>query len=199
LDRVPADAPFQLWAPFGFFPSRLGAYLLGMVGASALVQNAPRVCGALLGTRALLAGLAAWLVGNTLLYAGRWGWIFADFVLALGLTLVLINLARYAQRRRPNLFAALSRLGQWSYPIFLTHLVFGQTYALAYPALGDNAALRIALLGGALLATVVTAWLLVRLEASPWPALLMRRLMPFLARSEDRNAASGREAMTAAP
>lgn len=166
LDRIPPDAPFQLWAPFGFFPSRIGEFALGMAAAMARIDGGPRFVGAVLSARTLGLGAAAWVFGNVLLYAGRWGWIVADLPIAFGLTLILVFVADRLRRRAVAVFAGFARIGRWSYAIFLSHLVFGQTYALAFPLFGDKPALRIGLLLAALLATVSLTVLLVRLEAS---------------------------------
>ncbi|HEY9630712.1 MAG TPA: acyltransferase family protein [Coleofasciculaceae cyanobacterium] len=120
---------FQGEAPFGFFPARIGEFALGMAIAIVLIKT-PRMQRNLLSRWASLAGIFIWVSGNALLYSGFLGWVFADFWIALGLTLYLVNLAVWMQKRLPILFSGISYLGVWSYYIFLTHFLF--IYLLFY-------------------------------------------------------------------
>lgn len=61
-------------------------------------------------TRAVLAGVALWLGGNALLLIGRWSWVFADLLIAAGLVLWLINLAKFVLDLLPRLFKKVSSL-----------------------------------------------------------------------------------------
>lgn len=72
-----------------------------------------------------VAGLLICIAGDILLHVGLWGWVFSDFVIAVGLILFVINLAFVAQQRLLPLFRGLSKLGDLSYYIYLCHyLVF---------------------------------------------------------------------------
>ncbi|NJR57489.1 MAG: acyltransferase [Cyanobacteria bacterium CRU_2_1] len=115
---------FQRRSPFGFIPARLGEFVLGMVVAFGLIQNHQRMNRLLLNPYMGLVGLLIWLSGQALLYVGLWGWVFADFVIAAGLTLWTLNLAYLLQKAVPSLFRAITFLGIWSYYIYLVHQPF---------------------------------------------------------------------------
>lgn len=131
-DEVAQGFAFQLWAPFGIFISRVGEYALGMVAAVRLADDSGRFDRLLVNPWSALAGLAVWLGGNALLYTGRWGWVVADFVIAAGLIVWLVNLAEFARVRAARLFSGISWLGVWSYYLFLTHLLAGYAVARLY-------------------------------------------------------------------
>lgn len=135
LDGIPAPASsFQLWAPFGWFPSRVAEFALGMVAAWA-VQRYGDAEGALRRGRSLLAGLALWCGGNALIYAGRWGWVLADLLIAAGLTLTLLALASHLRPRQRTL-RIFTKLGRWAYPLFLVHLLVGYAASQALRGFG---------------------------------------------------------------
>lgn len=135
-DLLPPEVGFQLWAPFGQFPARLGEFALG-VAAGLLVQRHPEAMAA--SVRQPLtaaAGAALWLGGASLLYAGPAGWIAADLLLAAGLTILALAAASRARQATPGLFRRVSWLGGWSYYLFLAHVLVGSTAALAAARLG---------------------------------------------------------------
>lgn len=128
LDSLPKDFPFQKWAPFGFSPSRIGELMLGVVGARCYFYFPSAVERFLFGRSAPLIGLSLWLAGNYLVYAGLVGWIFADFLIASGLLLIMPALIRLVSAHcHPFLLGALATLGWLSFPLFLTHLLSGYT------------------------------------------------------------------------
>jgi peptidoglycan/LPS O-acetylase OafA/YrhL len=128
LDRLPDwfFGFFQRRAPFGFIPSRIAEFTLGMVAAFALMQNRHRFNRLLLNPLAGIIGVGIWLLGQALLYVGLWGWIFSDFVIATGLILWTLNLAYWLQRSIPQFFRAMTYVGGCSYYIYLTHQPFAR-------------------------------------------------------------------------
>jgi peptidoglycan/LPS O-acetylase OafA/YrhL len=115
---------FQRRAPFGFIPSRIAEFTLGIVTAFALLQNRHRVNQLLLNPLVGMIGVVIWLLGQVLLYVGLWGWIFSDFVIALGLILWVLNLAYLLQQFIPKFFQAMTYVGAYSYYIYLSHQPF---------------------------------------------------------------------------
>jgi peptidoglycan/LPS O-acetylase OafA/YrhL len=136
LDRLPESFGFQKWAPFGLFPARLGAFALGMAAAFAFLRSPAHFHAILLRRSTAWLGVLIWLLGNGLVYSGLWGWIFADFVIALGLVLWLFPLCAWLASRHDAfslmLVSALGFLGLYSYQIFLVHLLVGSFYAWLY-------------------------------------------------------------------
>lgn len=170
-DLVPAAFPFQLWAPFGLFPTRIAEFLAGMIAAEQYVRDPQRFTHALRRWWVGLAGLALWLGGNALLYVGLWGWIAADALIAVGLTITLLRLVWLLRRALPRLFGWLDALGRWSAELFLTHLVVLYGAAVLLPHLAARSAWLLALL---LPLTIAALWLacvaLRRFERSRWLA-----------------------------
>lgn len=189
LNELPEAFPFQLWAPFGFAPSRVGEFALGMVGAFALQKNPAQVESLWLSRRAALGGFVLWLCGNALLLAGRWAWAFADFVIAFGLVLWLANLAWLVRRRLPMLFRRVSRLGVWAYYIFLTHLLFGYAHANLYVLWADSKLMVALMLALTLVAMIAASWLLSRLDRSELPRRIFRQVGRAFARDHGRGEA----------
>ena len=174
LNEVGDAFPFQLWAPFGLAPSRIGEFVLGMVGAFALERNRAGVERVLLGWRGALCGGALWLCGSLVLLTGRWAWAFADIFIAVGLVLWLVGLARLVRRLLPRVFWRVSSLGVWSYYIFLTHLLFGYAYANLYTLWAGSMALAVLMLLLTLAAAVASCRLLWRLDHSGLPRRIFR-------------------------
>lgn len=110
VDHLPKEFPFQLWAPFGFSPSRLGELMLGIVGARFYVQSRSSVESFLISRFALLIGFSLWILGNFCVYLSLLGWVFADFFIAFGLLLLLPSMLRIICLRSPFLFRILSLL-----------------------------------------------------------------------------------------
>ena len=169
LNELPETFPFQLWAPFGFAPSRIGEFALGMIGAFAMQQNTEKFKRLLLSRWATLVGLVLWLGGSALLIVGRWSWAFADLLIAAGLVLWLINLARLVQDVFPRLFKKMSSLGVWSYYLFLTHLLFGYAHANLYVLWAGSKVMVVLMLLVTLVAMIASSWLLMRLDRSGLP------------------------------
>jgi peptidoglycan/LPS O-acetylase OafA/YrhL len=116
--------PFQLQAPFSIPLSRLAEFGLGMLLAVAIVRDAERTHQLILNPLAAVFGLVVWALGIALVYAGPAGWVISDFVIAVGLNLWLVNLARAVQTLSFRSFSIISKLGIWSYSIFLCHAIF---------------------------------------------------------------------------
>jgi peptidoglycan/LPS O-acetylase OafA/YrhL len=142
LNRWAEDSwfQFQLWSPFGWFPARLAEFVFGMVAAVACNRDSQKFKSLAFTYQSAITGVVIWLVGSGLIYAGCWGWIFADLLIAIGLSLAVVNLAVIIQLLLPNLFLGIEQLGKWSYYIFLTHLVF--MYAFIYPFMGVQLATK---------------------------------------------------------
>ena len=118
LDRLDSNVPFQLWAPFGLFLSRVGEFALGVAAAFAW---ADRLDARVLGWRPALVGLALWLAGGALVGV-RWGWAAADLLIAAGGVLALLAVASSLRRWAGPVFRVVSRAGALSLPLFLVHL-----------------------------------------------------------------------------
>lgn len=177
-DLLPASFPFQLWAPFGLFLTRIGEFLAGMIAAELYVRDRQRFSRALLNPWAALAGMLLWLVGNALLYAGLWGWVVADVAIGLGLSVALLNLAALSQRALARVFAAISACGRWSHYLFLSHLLvmYVHVTGVSYVA-PQSLALNLVLL--LLTATMigVACWLLRRFDQSRWPRMMIEQTL----------------------
>ncbi len=119
---------FQRRSPFGFVLARLGEFTLGIVAGLAFVKNRKKFHKIILNPYTGWLGLILWLAGQALLYVGLWGWIFTDFVIALGMILWVVNLANFTQKQIPLLFQALTGIGVWSYYIYLTHQPFTRLF-----------------------------------------------------------------------
>ena len=169
LNELPETFPFQLWAPFGFAPSRIGEFAMGMIAAFALQQNSEKFKRLLFSRWATLVGLVLWLGGSALLIVGQWTWPFADLLIAAGLVLWLINLARLVQDVFPRLFKRMSSLGVWSYYLFLTHLLFGYAHANLYVLWAGSKVMVVLMLLLTLFAMIASSWLLMRLDRSELP------------------------------
>src|SRR5262245_42350673 len=169
LDQVGDAFPFQLWAPFGLAPSRVGEFAVGMVGALALQRHSTRFTQLVLSSRAAICGVALWLSGSLLLLTARWTWAFTDLIIASGLVLWLLNAASLVHRLLPRLFRAVSRLGVWSYYLFLTHLLFGYAFANLYTLWAGSTVLVVIMLLLTLAAMVGAIWLLLCLDRSALP------------------------------
>ena len=122
----------QGWLPFVPFVAKLGTFVFGMVVAQAYQQG---------------KGVIFWNPRRTLLYSvgiygigwfcqfSRFGWIFADTLLPIGLTGIgMVTLRRLEGNQQ--LRAAMLQLGGYTYSFFLIHnFVVDRTIRLA---IGDN-------------------------------------------------------------
>jgi peptidoglycan/LPS O-acetylase OafA/YrhL len=129
LHNLPDFFVFQQGAPFGFFPSRLGEFSLGMLGAYLFVNNQVKLERILFRFSSLIIGSIFLLIGNLLRFK-VWGWIFSDYLIALGLILVSLNIANFMEKRFVILFKSFVNLGIFSYYIYLVHLLAIQIFDL---------------------------------------------------------------------
>lgn len=182
LDRLPDTLTmlFQLQAPFGLFLSRIAEFVLGMLGAIALVENEQKVSSILFSYRTAIAGVFIWLAGYTLVFVGLWEWVFCDFIIALGLVLWVINLAWICQQKFTFLFLKLSQLGIWSYYVFLTHgIVLRLSKEIEATLVGDNVSpnlsiIEVSMLGFLIAGTWAASWLLMKFDKSRFPKLIIQ-------------------------
>lgn len=138
LDNLPKEAPFQMWAPFGFSPSRIGQLMLGVVGARCYIHSQSAAERFLFGRLAPALGLTLWLLGNRSVYLNLIGWVFADFLISFGLLLLLPSVIRSLSLRcHPFFLSTLSRLGRLSLPLFLTHLLSGYIVVQLFKRIGS--------------------------------------------------------------
>lgn len=181
LDRLSSWVPFQMAAPFGLFLSRLAEFVLGMAGAIATVQNSQIFNRVLLNFWTGATGVLLWLAGNVLIYVGLWGWIFSDFIIALGLILWVVNLAWIFKQKSAFLFSGLNKLSDWSYYIYLTHYVLFYVSSLIEKKLTTNAdslssvIASICMLSLVIIGTWVSSWLLKKFDDSKLPRLVIQK------------------------
>jgi peptidoglycan/LPS O-acetylase OafA/YrhL len=195
FDKLSDNAFFQLEAVFSFFPARIGEFALGMVSAIALTHNNRAFHKILFNIRSGTLGFLIWLIGNALLYLGFWGWVFADFAIALGLTLWFVNLASFCQKKLPLVFHKFTQLGVWSYYIFLAHFPFVYLFILYLPDKASNVlnlfstnwwmalGLNACLVGITLLGTWITCQMLQRFDRSKFSNLLIQQTFARFIRS----------------
>lgn len=172
--------------PFGFFPSRIGEFVLGMIGALVFVKNQKKFNKIILNIWLVIPGLCIWLAGNHLLHVGLWGWVFADFVIAIGLILLVVNLALVFQQKFSWLFLGLSKLGIFSYYIYLTHfLVLLFTIKMNKFTVGANSLnlliIKLLIFGFTIIATGIASWGLMRFEKSKFAKQIVQKLIAGLA------------------
>jgi peptidoglycan/LPS O-acetylase OafA/YrhL len=190
FDRLPPTVPFQGTYPFISCLARLGELGLGMMGAIALDRHRQRFQQLVVHPGTGFAGGLIWLSGNALIFRGFWGWIFADFVIAFGLILALVNLAALAQKKLPLLFHTVQSLGVWSYYIFLTHFliifIVQKLDDLIFPMVQDvwfgTKVLRLAGLLGMILCTGIATWLLRRFDRSKAADIVFQQTVARLMR-----------------
>ena len=188
LNRLPDTfiVPFQLQAPFGLFLSRIAEFMLGMLGASVLVQNNQKFHNTFINYRMGITGVFIWLAGCALVYVGLWGWVFADFIIALGLILWFVNLGWIFQQRFSFLFLKLSQVGKWSYYIFITHSSFLYLWwelkgelVKAKLVVENNLLsyliIKVFMLGFMIIGTWVTSWLLMKFDKSRLPKIIIQQ------------------------
>ncbi|OUL21190.1 hypothetical protein BV372_32065 [Nostoc sp. T09] len=172
--------------PFGFFPSRIAEFVLGIVGAILFMKNQKKFEKLILNNLVGVLGLFIWIAGNILLSVGLWGWVFSDFVIALGLILFVINLAFLIQKRLSPLFSILSKLGILSYYIYLSHylvLVFFTTEInkLATKAnLLNSLIIKVLILGFTIIVTGIASWMLMRFDRSKFAKEIVQKLIAWL-------------------
>jgi len=189
LNAIPDNFlfPFQLQAPFGIFPARIGEFMLGMMAAVLLVKSRHNF-NKIFSNSVVILSVATWLIGSTLVYSNLLGWVFASFFIALGLTLWTINLALVCQKKLPFFFSMLSKIGNLSYYIFLTHSIF--IYILDFNVfnnIAENIAktsmisfllFRMFSLVAIITATAISSWLLMQFDNSKFSKLLLKKVLP---------------------
>jgi peptidoglycan/LPS O-acetylase OafA/YrhL len=172
LNKIAEGFPFQLWAPFGLGPSRVGEFAIGMIGAFILHQHQAKFSQLILSWRGALVGVVVWLFGSALIYQGRWTWAFADLFIAAGVVVWMLKLAAVVQTLLPRLFRAVSGIGVWSYYLFLTHLLFGYAHANLFHLWAGRPVLIVLMLILTLVGMIGSSWLLLRLDRSGLPKRL---------------------------
>ncbi|MEP0919677.1 acyltransferase [Leptolyngbya sp. DQ-M1] len=105
------------WQPFVHFIAKLSTFVLGMVVARQYVQGKGAIFWR--SSRALLIGLSLYAIGFVAQFY-RLGWIFDDFLLAIGLTLCCMVVFRFLSDRL-KLGTVMVWLGIHSYSYFLIH------------------------------------------------------------------------------
>lgn len=171
---------FQMQAPFGLFPSRIAEFVLGMLGAVALVKNEQKVSNILVSYRAAIIGVFIWLSGYSLVFVGFRGWVFCDFIIALGLVIWVVNLAWICKQKLTFLFLKLSQIGVWSYYIFLTHGIVLrlskeiEATLVSYSVSTGSPIINVPMLGFLITGTWVASWLLMKFDKSRFPKLIIQ-------------------------
>ncbi len=170
LDKLGDNFPFQGFVPFGFFPSVVGEFMLGMTGATFLFKNPKTFHKILLNPWMGITGVFIWLCGTFLLKLGLWGWVFSDFVIALGLILWVVNLAQVFQHRLPAVFERISQLGKNSYYIYLSHGIFIYISETVETKFLDNTNLlnlleiKVCMLLFIIIGTGISSWLVMKFD-----------------------------------
>ncbi|MBE9040979.1 hypothetical protein IQ235_09320, partial [Oscillatoriales cyanobacterium LEGE 11467] len=175
---------FQHRAPFGFIPSRLTEFGLGMMAGFAAFYKPRQFDRILFSPYAGYIGFGIWLASQTLLYVGLWGWIFADCAISFGLIIWLLNFARFCQKKSGRLFQVIATLGIWSYYIYLTHHPFARLFPqVRNLLLADRSSglvrllLFSALFALTLVCIGVTSWLLAKFDRSQYPEIIMSAIV----------------------
>jgi peptidoglycan/LPS O-acetylase OafA/YrhL len=183
--QLPESIPFQGEAPFGFFPSRIAEFTLGILAAIAFFRSKQRTNQVILNFWTGLLGFLIWLVGNMLLNAGLWGWFFSDFLITLGLVLWSLNLALLCQEKTSLLFSKMNQVGKNSYYIFLTHALFIQAMIVCVTSFTqagigsvyNNPLVSASVLIGILGLTAISCKLLQKIEQAQSFDYLMQRII----------------------
>ena len=169
--------------PFGLFPSRIGEFVLGMIGALVFVKNPEKFNNIILNVWVGVAGVFIWLAGNVLLSVGLWGWIFADFIIAIGIMLSVLNLSWFFLQRFSFFFLWLTRLGIWSYYIYLTHYLVIRFVTLGLDRLTEGTNLlrflmiKLLVFGLTILIVGIASWGLMRFDKSTFAKGIVRKII----------------------
>ncbi|MBW4574496.1 MAG: acyltransferase family protein [Aphanothece sp. CMT-3BRIN-NPC111] len=111
LDTPAAEQPFQI------FLSKLSIFVVGMVVAQAYKQGNSPISWS--DRQALLVGIPLYVLGFVCQF--YWlGWVFADLLVPLGLTLICMVVSR-SLSRSPRMQTLMIQLGRYSYSFFLIH------------------------------------------------------------------------------
>lgn len=103
--------------PFQIFLSKLSIFVVGMAIARAYKKGHSPIYWS--SQKALLVGIPLYLLGFICQFY-RVGWVFADLLLPLGLTLIFMVFFRRLSRS-PQIHAGMIALGKHSYTFFLIH------------------------------------------------------------------------------
>ncbi len=163
-DALDWSVPFQLWAPFGLFPTRVGEFVLGMAAARAYLANPSRVNRLAFGAPALLSGIALWAAGGALVHLGKAGWPYADWLIAAGLGLILPSVGALCARAVPRFTRLVELAGRMSLPLFLVHMPVLYVYVMLYPAWMHSMVLSVVMLHVAIACVLLATWGLARLD-----------------------------------
>lgn len=177
LNRVPENimgipVPLQGKSLFGFFPARLAEFTLGSICAVAVIKDRKLLNEKILNIYTGLVGLLLWVFGQFLLHIDLWGWIFADFVIALGLVLLLLNIACFFKSKVSASFQILTWLGISSYYIYLTQEPVIQAFRAIETKLFNSVkagnvsylVLKLLLFGLLLASIYMASWIVMRFE-----------------------------------
>lgn len=171
---------FQRRAPFGFIPARMTEFVLGMLAGFAAFYQPQKLQHWLFSKYAGCLGFMAWLGAQILLYVGLWGWVFADFAIAFGLIIWLLNLANFCRQRLSPIFATFTWIGVWSYYIYLTHQPFTRIFPQFQGVLlaGRSSVWlelveTFVLLALTLACVAVSSWLAMKFDRSSYPEKMM--------------------------
>ncbi|MBE9143527.1 acyltransferase family protein [Planktothrix mougeotii] len=177
----------QARSPFSFLPARIAEFTLGMIAGLTLIQSPQKFNQIILNPLTGWLGFCIWLLGQTLLYIGLWGWIFSDFVITVGLILWTINLAAFVQSRIPLAFQGLTFLGIWSYYIYLSHQPLTRLYPefeTLWLSLGLNIfptfIVQLIYLTLFIISVILASRLLWKFDQSPIPEQMTQQLSNFL-------------------
>ncbi len=163
------DTPAN-WFPFLAFISKLSTFVLGIVAGKMYTEGygplfwKPR--------KALIIGIPLYTIGFVCQFYWT-GWIFADLLLPLGLTLCcMVAFQRLCQVSR--LAPLLLKLGAYSYSFFLIHnFVVDRTINLAiHKNLGLYYLLLPVMIAGTLLLAILVDWLTPAIQK--WVSSLLR-------------------------
>lgn len=128
LNSLPDSYIFQRGAPFGISLSRIGEFMLGMLGAWFFIARRNEFTKQLLDYKILTGAIITFILGN-MLRKVLWGWIFTDFIIAFSLIVLVLNLAYFSKKYLPSIcFQKVNELGVLSYYIFLIHISILETY-----------------------------------------------------------------------
>jgi peptidoglycan/LPS O-acetylase OafA/YrhL len=146
--ETPAD-----WQPFILFLAKLSTFVLGMVVGRAYLQGKGPVFWR--SSKALLVGIPVYLAGFVCQFY-RLGWVVADLLLPIGLTLICLVLFRSVEKLR-WVKPLLVWLGSLSYSYFLIHnFVVDRTIKLV---VRDDLSLYLLLLPVMVVGTLILALL----------------------------------------
>jgi peptidoglycan/LPS O-acetylase OafA/YrhL len=153
-DALPPTVRFQLWAPFGAFPARLGEFTVGMLAGVLWSRDPARLETVMMRPRTALLAALVWLSGSLLAHY-RLGWIVCDLLISVGLPPLLLHLLIRLQAAAPRLSGSLVWLGGWSYYLFLTHVLVATAAGVMAARVATGAATTITVMAVTLVVGLV--------------------------------------------